>query len=60
MSKETITVAHSPDSDDASMSQDGDKLKAQLTDMGFADPDTPLARIGRACTWVSISRTTMA
>lgn len=37
----------SPDSDDASMSQDGDKLKAQLTDMGFADPDTPLARIGR-------------
>lgn len=37
----------SPDRDDASLSQDEDRLAAQLTDLGFADLDTPLARIRR-------------
>lgn len=37
----------SPDRADASLSQDEDRLKAQLVDLGFADADTPLARITR-------------
>ena len=36
-----------PEQEDASLSQDEDRLKAQLADIGFADPDTPLARIAR-------------
>lgn len=32
---------------DASLSQDEDRLKAQLAEMGFVDADTPVARIGR-------------
>ncbi|MFZ2997643.1 bifunctional [glutamine synthetase] adenylyltransferase/[glutamine synthetase]-adenylyl-L-tyrosine phosphorylase [Sphingobium sp.] len=34
-----------PDRKDDSLSHDTDLLKAQLTDLGFADPDTPMARI---------------
>ncbi|QGP78870.1 bifunctional [glutamine synthetase] adenylyltransferase/[glutamine synthetase]-adenylyl-L-tyrosine phosphorylase [Sphingobium sp. CAP-1] len=37
----------SPERADASLSQDEDRLKAQLVEIGFADPDTPLARIAR-------------
>jgi [glutamine synthetase] adenylyltransferase / [glutamine synthetase]-adenylyl-L-tyrosine phosphorylase len=37
----------SPEREDASLSRDEDRLKAQLVDMGFVDPETPLARIGR-------------
>ena len=37
----------SPAQEDASLSHDAEKLTAQLVEMGFADPDTPLARIGR-------------
>lgn len=36
-----------PERPDASLSQDEDRLKAQLADMGFVDCDTPLARIAR-------------
>lgn len=36
-----------PDKADTSLSQDEDRLKAQLAEMGFADADTPVARIGR-------------
>ncbi|OAN57971.1 bifunctional [glutamine synthetase] adenylyltransferase/[glutamine synthetase]-adenylyl-L-tyrosine phosphorylase [Sphingobium sp. TCM1] len=36
-----------PEQEDASLSQDEDRLKVQLADIGFADPDTPLARIAR-------------
>ncbi|MEA3388314.1 MAG: bifunctional [glutamine synthetase] adenylyltransferase/[glutamine synthetase]-adenylyl-L-tyrosine phosphorylase [Pseudomonadota bacterium] len=36
-----------PEKEDGSLSNDEERLKAQLVDMGFADPDTPLARIGR-------------
>ena len=34
-----------PDKDDATLSQDEDRLKAQLIEMGFADAETPFARI---------------
>ena len=34
-----------PDRQADTLSQDEDRLKAQLTEMGFADADTPLARI---------------
>ncbi|MEJ7934152.1 bifunctional [glutamine synthetase] adenylyltransferase/[glutamine synthetase]-adenylyl-L-tyrosine phosphorylase [Sphingobium sp. AN558] len=36
-----------PEKDDASLSHDEDLLRAQLIALGFADPDTPLARIAR-------------
>ena len=36
-----------PDREDASLSRDEERLKAQLADMGFIDADTPLARIAR-------------
>ena len=36
-----------PDQEDPSLSRDEERLKAQLTDMGFADADTPFARIAR-------------
>lgn len=36
-----------PEKDDASLSHDEDRLKEQLIALGFADPDTPLARIAR-------------
>ncbi|PZU11193.1 MAG: glutamine-synthetase adenylyltransferase [Sphingobium sp.] len=36
-----------PDREDASLSRDEERLKAQLADMGFVDADTPLARIAR-------------
>jgi glutamate-ammonia-ligase adenylyltransferase len=35
----------SPEKADASLSHDEDRLKQQLIDLGFADPDTPIARI---------------
>ncbi|CAM8647163.1 bifunctional [glutamine synthetase] adenylyltransferase/[glutamine synthetase]-adenylyl-L-tyrosine phosphorylase [Sphingobium sp.] len=35
----------SPQKDDAGLSQDEERLKAQLIEIGFVDPDTPLARI---------------
>ncbi len=35
----------SPQTDDAGLSHDDERLKAQLIEIGFADPDTPLARI---------------
>ncbi|WP_188063545.1 bifunctional [glutamine synthetase] adenylyltransferase/[glutamine synthetase]-adenylyl-L-tyrosine phosphorylase [Sphingobium sp. KCTC 72723] len=34
-----------PDKDDATLSQDEDRLKVQLIEMGFADAETPFARI---------------
>ncbi|SEQ89074.1 bifunctional [glutamine synthetase] adenylyltransferase/[glutamine synthetase]-adenylyl-L-tyrosine phosphorylase [Sphingobium sp. YR768] len=37
----------SPEKADASLSHDEDRLKQQLVDLGFADPDTPIARIAR-------------
>ena len=37
----------SPDKDDSSLSHDDDLLRAQLTALGFADADTPVARIAR-------------
>lgn len=37
----------SPEQADASLSHDEDRLKEQLTELGFADPDTPIARIAR-------------
>jgi glutamate-ammonia-ligase adenylyltransferase len=37
----------SPEKDDAALSHDEDRLKEQLVALGFADPDTPLARITR-------------
>ncbi len=37
----------SPERDDAALSQDEEKLSTQLKDLGFADIDTPLARIRR-------------
>lgn len=36
-----------PDQEDAALSRDEDRLRAQLTDMGFADPETPMARVTR-------------
>ena len=37
----------SPEAADASLSHDEDRLKEQLADLGFADIDTPVARIAR-------------
>lgn len=37
----------SPEQADASLSHHEDRLKEQLMEMGFADPETPLARIAR-------------
>ncbi|BBF69433.1 bifunctional [glutamine synthetase] adenylyltransferase/[glutamine synthetase]-adenylyl-L-tyrosine phosphorylase [Sphingomonas bisphenolicum] len=37
----------SPEKDDAALSQDEERLKAQLVEIGFADAETPLARITR-------------
>jgi glutamate-ammonia-ligase adenylyltransferase len=37
----------SPEKEDVSLSHDEDRLKQQLVDLGFADPDTPIARIAR-------------
>ncbi|AEG49213.1 (Glutamate--ammonia-ligase) adenylyltransferase [Sphingobium chlorophenolicum L-1] len=36
-----------PAADQESLSHDEDRLKAQLSGLGFADPETPLARIAR-------------
>ncbi len=36
-----------PEQEDAALSRDEEKLKAQLTDMGFTDPETPFARVTR-------------
>ncbi|KEQ52357.1 Glutamate-ammonia ligase adenylyltransferase [Sphingobium chlorophenolicum] len=36
-----------PAADQESLSHDEDRLKAQLSELGFADPETPLARIAR-------------
>lgn len=37
----------SPERDDAALSQDEERLSAQLKELGFSDIDTPLARIRR-------------